>query len=114
MPFDDPKMRADALEKIRLLQHLTDDLTDIIAGTRPTAEDLKEAVVMRNFMIGQHQVPCLVGLAEGHPRLGTKLVTTSQLFCVDPNGGWARTFSRFYRLEGGLTSFGLPRNGAAL
>ncbi|MDR6827688.1 hypothetical protein J2X48_001414 [Bosea sp. BE271] len=101
MLFDDPKLRADALERIRLLQMLTDDLTDILAGTRPTPQDLKEAVVMRNFMIGQHQVPCLIGIVEGHPRLGTKLITTSQLFCVDPNGAWARTFSRFYKLEGG-------------
>lgn len=97
--FDDPQARAGALERIRLLQSLTDDLTDIIAGTRPTAQDLKDAVLMRSFMIGHHQVPCLIGLAEGHPRLGTRLVTTSQLFLVDPNGKWARTFSRFYRLD---------------
>ncbi|WP_066467496.1 DUF6634 family protein [Bosea sp. WAO] len=109
MPFDNPQMRAGALERIRLLQMLTDDLTDIIAGTRPTPQDLEEAVVMRSFMIGQHQVPCLIGLAEGHPRLGTKLVTTSQLFCVDPHGKWARTFSRFYRLEGGPLPEALPR-----
>lgn len=111
MLFDDPKLRAGALERIRLLQMLTDDLTDIIAGTRPTSQDLNDAVVMRSFMIGQHQVPCLIGLAEGHPRLGTKLITTSQLFFIDPNGKWARTFSRFYRLEAGaepadLTSWG--------
>lgn len=111
MPFDDPKLRADALERIRLLQHLTDDLTDIVAGTRPTLQDLKDAVVMRSFMIGQHQVPCLIGLAEGHPRLGTKLVTTSQLFCVDPDFKWARTFSRFYKLEGGLIPDALPPRG---
>lgn len=105
MTFDDPQLRARALEKIRLLQRLTDDLTDIVAGTRPTAQDLSGAVVMRGFMIGQHQVPCLIGMAEGHPRLGSKLITTSRLFCVDPNGRWARTFSRFYRLEAGPTSF---------
>lgn len=97
--FDDPKARAGALERIRLLQRLTDDLTDIIAGTRPTPQDLENAVVLRDFMIGQHQVPCLVGRAENHPRLGTRMITTSQLFLVDPNGKWARTFSRFYRLD---------------
>lgn len=101
MAFDDPTLRAGALERLRLLQMLTDDLTDIIAGTRPTQQDLENAVVMRNFMIGQHQVPCLIGLAAGHPRLGTRLVTTSQLFYIDPDRKWARTFSRFYRLEVG-------------
>lgn len=114
MPFDDPRLRAGALERIRLLQMLTDDLTDIIAGTRPTSQDLQEAVVLRNFMIGQHQVPCLIGLAERHPRLGTKLVTTSQLFFVDPEGKWARTFSRFYRLEAGAMPPDLPRGRTVL
>lgn len=109
MLFDDPKMRADALERIRLLQHLTDDLTDIVAGTRPTLQDLENAVVMRRFTIGQHQVPCLIGLAEDHPRLGSKLITSSQLFCLDPNGKWARTFSRFYRLDAGPAAPNLPR-----
>ncbi|WP_199084643.1 DUF6634 family protein [Bosea sp. ASV33] len=113
MTFEDPQSRADALERIRLLQALTDDLTDIVAGTRPTSQDLREAVVMRNFVIGQHQVPNLIGLADGHPRLGTRLITTSQLFFVDPNRKWARTFSRFYRLEHGSETADLWHRGLA-
>ncbi len=101
MNFHDPHLRAAALERLRLLQRLTDDLTDIAAGTRPTALDLAEAVTMHGFTIGHHRVPCLVGIVSDHPRLGSRMITTSQLFYVDPDGKWARTFSRFYRLENG-------------
>jgi hypothetical protein len=44
-------------------------------------------------------VPALAGFAIGHPILGTQQITTSQLFAIDPNGRWARTFSRYYVLE---------------
>jgi hypothetical protein len=101
MNFHDPRLRAGALERLGLLQRLVDDLTDIAAGTRPTPIDLAEAVTMHAFSIGHHRVPCLIGAVSDHPRLGSRVITTSQLFYVDPDGKWARTFSRFYRLENG-------------
>lgn len=99
MNFDDPTLRAIALKRIALLQRLVDDLTDIAAGTRPTELDLKNAVLIRGASLSAITLPCLVGLAENHPRLGSKIITTSQLFAVDPKGKWARTLSRFYKLE---------------
>lgn len=99
MNFDDPNLRAMALKRIAVLQRLVDDLTDIIAGTRPTELDMENAVVLRGSNLSTIMVPCLIGYAEDHPRLGSKIVTTSQLFSMDPKGKWARTLSRFYRLE---------------
>lgn len=99
MNFDDPKLRAIALKRIATLQSLVDDLSDIAAGTRPTNLDLDNAVILRGGRLSAIPLPCLVGYAENHPRLGSKIITTSQLFAVDPEGKWARTLSRFYRLE---------------
>lgn len=99
MDFDDPKKRDIALMRIAVLQRLVDDLTDIAAGTRPTDLDLANAVVIRSPRLSAIATPCLIGYADNHPRLGSKIITTSQLYAVDPKGKWARTLSRFYRIE---------------
>lgn len=99
MAFDDPNLRAIALHQIDRLQRLTDDLADIVGGTRPTKADLDGAVLLRNFRVAERSVPCLRGLAHGHPQLDTGLIMTSQLYALDPEGRWARTLSRFYKLE---------------
>jgi hypothetical protein len=110
MNFDDPNLRAIALKRIAVLQRLVDDLTDIIAGTRPTELDLDKAVVLRDSHLSAITVPTLIGYAENHPRLGSKIVTTSQVFAMDPKGKWARTLSRFYRLERSE----VPRNASRI
>lgn len=99
MNFDDPNLRDIALKRVAVLQRLVDDLTDVIAGIGPTELDLENAVVLRDFHLSALALPCLIGHAESHPRLGSKIITTSQLFAMDPKGKWARTLSRFYRLE---------------
>lgn len=98
MTFDDLNLRASALHQIDRLQRLADDLAGIVAGTGPTQADLDGAVLLRNFRVAERSVPCLRGLAYGHPVLDTGLVMTSQLYALDPEGRWARTLSRFYRL----------------
>lgn len=103
--FDDPGQRAIALARIAVLRQLADDLTGIVSGTKPTAEDLASAVMIQGA-IGQRSVPCLIGVAANHPRLGNRLITTSQLFMVDPARRWARTLSRFYRLDDGFQADG--------
>lgn len=39
------------------------------------------------------------GVATGHPRLGTTFLRTSMLIYVTDDEQWARTLSRWYRLE---------------
>jgi hypothetical protein len=99
MAFDDPELRAIAMNRIRVLNQLTEDLIGIVEGNRPTPAELASAVTLHGVTFGERSVPCLVGIAQDHPRLGSQLITTSQLFAADPHGRWARTLSRFYRLE---------------
>jgi hypothetical protein len=40
----------------------------------------------------------LIGHASGHPVHGDHRVMTTPLWFADPDGGWIRTLSRFYRL----------------
>jgi hypothetical protein len=40
----------------------------------------------------------LVGEVTQHPSLGSRKIVTSQVWFADPEGCWARTVSRFYRL----------------
>ena len=42
---------------------------------------------------------CLSGLVTGHPLLPSDYITTSPLIALDPKLIWARTMSRFYRLD---------------
>ncbi|MFZ3033540.1 MAG: DUF6634 family protein [Parvibaculum sp.] len=39
-----------------------------------------------------------MGQAYNHPRLGTTSIQTTELWAIAPTLGWARTWSRFYRL----------------
>lgn len=106
MSYDDPNLRALALRRIELLQRLVDDLTAIVTGSRPTKADLDSAVVLSAFQLSERSVPCLVGIAHRHPHLGDQLITTSQVFAADPGWRWARTMSRFYRLDGEMALHG--------
>jgi len=46
-----------------------------------------------------YPVPHLVGIVLGHPLLRDGEIWTSELLTYDPERGYARTLSRFYRLE---------------
>jgi hypothetical protein len=40
----------------------------------------------------------LVGRVTGHPLQGDRKIATSPVWFADPDGTWARTLSRYYRL----------------
>ncbi|WP_342111345.1 DUF6634 family protein [Methylobacterium sp. SI9] len=83
------------------LRRLSDDLERIAQGRHPNAADLLNAPVLMNWQVYLVPVPCLTGIVLGHPRIADGHVChTSQLFTYDPELGYARTFSRFYRLLG--------------
>lgn len=72
------------------------------ARTNPTPETLADAPVLRNWLaaIGFAGVPCLAGTVTGHPTLDDgKCIFTSALVALDPDGAWARSRSRWYRLD---------------
>ncbi len=70
------------------------------AETGPTEEDLAQAPVLSNWKaaISPDGHVLLWGEVANHPLLGNASIHTSQLIAIDPDAGWARTASRWYRL----------------
>ncbi|MBT0778459.1 DUF6634 family protein [Paracoccus sp. pheM1] len=66
----------------------------------PTEEDLADAPILSDWKAaispGGHVM--LWGEVTDHPLLGNASIHTSQLIAIDPEAGWARTASRWYRL----------------
>ena len=72
------------------------------AQSLPDLETLKEPPVLRDWLaaIDPAGVPCLAGTVKGHPRLQDgKRIYTSVLVALDAEGIWARSRSRWYRLD---------------
>ena len=95
--------------EIERLQRLVADLKAIKLGAAPSAQTLNSSPVIHLYTLAaRDDCLCLKGVAEGHPRLGTRHVLTSDLWVMAPRHGWARTLSRFYRLGRPL---GAPEDG---
>jgi hypothetical protein len=62
-------------------------------------EGLVDAPLLANWKPTFRLAPCLVGQVSGHPLLIDGTVATSEVFAVDRQRRWARTFSRFYLLN---------------
>jgi hypothetical protein len=87
------------------LERLHSDLSRIRNGEGPTDEELKSAPILNRWQAGFRFSPCVFGQVFGHPILGDqRTIHTSELFAIDTLMGWARTWSRFYRL-------GMPNGG---
>ena len=75
------------------------------AEAGPAPGDLADAPLMRDWSVatypGQPDVR-LHGRVEGHPEIDDPTVTTSPILAIDPGDGelgWARTASRWYRVD---------------
>lgn len=70
------------------------------AEAGPSEADLAQAPVLSDWKAaispGGHVM--LWGEVTDHPLLGTASIHTSQLIAINPEAGWARTASRWYRL----------------
>lgn len=70
------------------------------AETGPSEADLANAPVLSDWKVAvppfAHVI--LIGEVLGHPILGNRSITTSQLIAIHPEARWARTVSRWYRL----------------
>ena len=72
---------------------------ELIAAGGPTAGDLDGAPILDQWRPVQRSTSALVGIVCGHPTMRDWRPTmTSELFAIDPDMGWARTWSRFYAL----------------
>jgi hypothetical protein len=81
------------------LASLLSDIHDLQIGEIPRLMNLKSAPVIDQWSYGLLLVCCLAGSVREHPILGNRTrIQTSQLVLIDPEHGWARTWSRYYRL----------------
>jgi len=99
-------IRGDALNDIARLEQLTADLEMLARGDLPHTEQLIGAPLLDGYRLAARNEPCLIGQCADHPRLNGPNIVTSGLWVFAPGLGFARTFSRFYRL-------GSPANGEA-
>lgn len=83
------------------LSALASDLRAIARGQLP--EELLEgsAPILNQWSPAVRPSVCLEGLVGGHPVLvgHSRAIRTSELWYLDAEAGWARTYSRWYRLS---------------
>lgn len=93
LTFDDAQVRR----QHRLVQALAADLERIRLGIGPSSAELALAPRIDDWRPCVRAEPALTGLISGHPS-ASGLSVTSGLYVLDPDRGFARTFSRFYLL----------------
>jgi hypothetical protein len=74
------------------------------ARSGPTPEGLAMAPMLSPWhpILTLEAEPLLWCHVNGHPILGTRWITTSRLIALGPDGQWARTSGRWYRLGQGI------------
>ena len=78
---------------------LADALARIASDGGPSPDDMADApTITDHVIVGGRVVPVLFGSVQNHPRLRGHLVRTSEVYAIDNEAGWARTWSRYYRL----------------
>lgn len=91
--FADPAVRMHS----RLVSELAIDLERIRAGIGPSDEEIANAPCIEGWYLGGRIETALIGNVVDHPLLEGRAIT-SQLYVLDPELGYARTLSRWYRL----------------
>ncbi|OQP88178.1 hypothetical protein BTR14_01600 [Rhizobium rhizosphaerae] len=80
---------------LRKLQNLHGDLGSVEVVDKSKVE----AARITDWAVAQRLVPCLIGRTQDHPQMGGGVVMySSELFYLNEDTGFARTFSRWYRL----------------
>jgi len=97
----DGKYNREQLElEIKMLKYLVDDLERIFQGDYPDERILENSPAITNWKLSKRPAICLEGVLFEHPRLGQIVPhgITSELWLLNLDRNYARTFSRFYRL----------------
>ncbi len=73
-----------------------------LGSVPPTQAELDQAPVLHGWCVGMlGSTPFLLGRSTGHPHLRWGARTrTSPLFQLAPDHAWARTWNRYYALDG--------------
>ncbi|MFA1624351.1 hypothetical protein ACDY96_16380 [Rhizobium mongolense] len=86
-----------------IIPRLRSLLSDLEALAAPGGfAGVSDAVNIRNCILAQRSVPCLIGEMSGHPHVKNGPGVTSELFYLDRKRKFARTLSRWYRFDDGL------------
>jgi hypothetical protein len=88
------------------LFELRNDLADLLADVHdlricgtPKPSLLDNAPLLLNWSVVGLFTPCLIGEVVNHPLLGNRpSIHTSHIVAANVEQGWARTWSRYYRL----------------
>ncbi len=98
-PNIDLDLKAFGTEIVRL-EALVADLWHVSIHRRPEQAATRGAPILEDWRLAFRPMPCLVGLATGHPKLpGFKReVVTSSLWMLSAQLGLGRTESRWYQL----------------
>lgn len=97
-PFLDPAHVTPDLG--RRLRALADDCDRLERGRPVPPSVLQKAPLLTDWAPAiTPQGVHLIGRVTCHPLLGDCAAATTPLWFADPDGGWARSLSRFYRLE---------------
>ncbi len=87
---------ADIIERAR---RLADEIERLAADGAPTAADLARAPVLDLYRPAQRTAAALIGVVTGHPTVRDRHVAlTTEIFAIDPERSWARSWSRLYAL----------------
>jgi hypothetical protein len=96
-PFLDPRQNPGDLA--RRLRALADDCNRLALGHPVPPAILQKAPLLEDWIPAvTPEGVRLIGRATGHPTHGDRKVMTTPLWFAAPDGAWARTLSRFYRL----------------
>lgn len=88
-------------ELVQKIRAAADDLRRLEEGWRPSQSDLRDAVILEDWMIAGEPLTgqtVFWGRSIGHPILGDRFITTSPLIWISQDRTIARTLSRWYRL----------------
>src|SRR3546814_6062665 len=87
-----------AFDDVRKLRALANDLEGIAKGILPAPDVLASAPFLDGYWFAPREYLSMCGSVHDHPLVSDPMVTTSELWVLAPELGWARTYSRFYRL----------------
>jgi hypothetical protein len=98
---------GDAAHSLAKARQLAEDLAQLAKNGGPTPEQLAAAPLLHLWRGTARDSAALTGLVFGHPRLAdNRPALTTELFAIDIDAGWARSWSRFYRLGQPLKDLG--------
>lgn len=96
--YADQGLNRPVYDDVRKLRALADDLEGISNGVLPTTKFLSSAPSIGLYQFWTRPHLCLKGHVHGHPDISGSGSITSDLWVFAPELGWARTYSRYYRL----------------